>query len=91
MARVEAPEEFRCQEDRTIHTRTWFAAFLPELHRRGAVLEPAQVPDRRDGKLAHGDGLNFSRAWALYRISRALGDTGDPVAARCHAQLFSSP
>jgi hypothetical protein len=28
-----------------------------------------QVVDRTDGKLVHLDGLNFSRAWALYNIA----------------------
>ena len=26
------------------------------------------MEDRLDGKLVHLDGLNFSRAWALYRF-----------------------
>ena len=43
----------------------WFAAFLPELGegQPGALFEPAEVSDRTDGKIAHLDGLNFSRAW----------------------------
>ena len=32
-----------------------------------------QVGDGTDGKLVHLDGLNFSRAWGLYRIARRLG------------------
>ncbi len=28
-----------------------------------------KVVDRTDGKLVHLDGLNFSRAWALYNIA----------------------
>jgi hypothetical protein len=35
-------------------------------------LEVAEVTDRSDGKLAHLDGLNFSRAWCLYEIGKAL-------------------
>ena len=27
-----------------------------------------KVKDRTDGKLVHLDGLNFSRAWGLYRF-----------------------
>ena len=42
----------------------WFAAFLPR-----ADFDPVTPVDRTDGKLAHFDGLNLSRAWML----RALG------------------
>ena len=28
-----------------------------------------KVEDRTDGKLVHLDGLNFSRAWGLYRFA----------------------
>jgi hypothetical protein len=49
----------------------WFAAFLPDLERREPriLFEPARVSDRSDGKLAHLDGVNLSRAWCM----RALG------------------
>ena len=32
------------------------------------------MSDRSDGKIAHLDGLNLSRAWNLRAASRALGD-----------------
>ena len=53
----------------------WFAAFLPHADdRQPAVLfEPAEVSDRTDGKIAHLDGLNLSRAWCWRAIGRALG------------------
>ncbi|WP_226699331.1 DUF2891 domain-containing protein [Qipengyuania gaetbuli] len=35
---------------------------------------PVTVSDRSDGKIAHLDGLNLSRAWNLRAASRALGD-----------------
>lgn len=35
-------------------------------------LEPATVSDRSDGKIAHLDGLNLSRAWCLRALSRAI-------------------
>ena len=43
----------------------WCRAFLPRLAgREPAVLfTPATVSDRTDGKIAHLDGLNLSRAW----------------------------
>ncbi len=37
----------------------------------------AVVTDRSDGKLAHLDGLNLSRAWMLRGIAAGLPD-GDP-------------
>lgn len=56
--------------------RTWFNAFLPNA-RDGApasLFSPARVSDRTDGKIAHLDGLNFSRAWCWRSIARALDD-----------------
>jgi hypothetical protein len=53
----------------------WFGAFLPRLtHREPATLfTPAIVSDRSDGKIAHLDGLNLSRAWCWRGIAKALG------------------
>jgi hypothetical protein len=58
---------------------TWLQQFLPELHfRRPAVLfVPATVSDRTDGRIAHLDGLNLSRAWCFRSISATLPAT-DP-------------
>ncbi|HUJ59210.1 MAG TPA: DUF2891 domain-containing protein [Kofleriaceae bacterium] len=58
-------------------------AFAPWLHGFfGAAprWSPVSVRDRSDGKLAHLDGLNLSRAWCLRAIAAALPD-GDPLAA----------
>lgn len=59
----------------------WLAAFLPGLPRGAADdaswLEPGVVLDASDGKLAHLDGLNLSRAWMLDGIASAL-PTDDP-------------
>ena len=43
----------------------WFADFLPRLKDRqpNTLFVPATVSDRSDGKIAHLDGLNLSRAW----------------------------
>ncbi|BBD01730.1 MULTISPECIES: DUF2891 domain-containing protein [Sphingobium] len=59
----------------------WFHAFLPHLSAGEPVtlFTPATVSDRSDGKIAHLDGLNLSRAWCWRGIAAALG-TGDPVA-----------
>ena len=60
--------------------RDWFDAFLPEAAnaRPAALFEPAFVSDRSDGKIAHLDGLNLSRAWCWRRIAQRIG--GHPAA-----------
>ncbi|MBL4939977.1 MAG: DUF2891 domain-containing protein [Lutibacter sp.] len=53
----------------------WLDAFLPAFRNNpSAFLKVAEVTDRSDGKLAHLDGLNFSRAWCLYEIGTALNN-----------------
>ena len=55
MSRVLPPGEFA----------SWFADFLPRLDQKqpATLFTPATVSDRSDGKIAHLDGLNLSRAW----------------------------
>jgi len=53
--------------------RNWISSFLPQVFDPEFVLEPGVVVDRTDGKLVHLDGLNFSRAWGLYKIASRLG------------------
>lgn len=48
----------------------WLADFLPQLKDKNYRLEMGKVSDRSDGKLVHLDGVNFSRAWNLYDLSR---------------------
>jgi hypothetical protein len=64
MRRVMAPDAFA----------DWFDAFLPRLDRRepATLFQPAKVSDRSDGKIAHLDGLNLSRAWCWREIASAL-------------------
>jgi hypothetical protein len=52
----------------------WFGEFLPDADcgRPLALFEPAYVSDRSDGKIAHLDGLNLSRAWCWRRIASRL-------------------
>jgi hypothetical protein len=52
----------------------WLAAFLPEIPNDGGAdwLPIGVVTDRTDGKLAHLDGLNLSRAWMLEGIRAGL-------------------
>jgi hypothetical protein len=51
----------------------WFDRFLPALAsgEPATLFTPAHVSDRTDGKIAHLDGLNLSRAWCW----RSLGHT----------------
>ena len=66
--------------------RTWFAAFLPDAG-RGApttLFAPVAPSDRSDGKIAHLDGLNLSRAWAWREIAAVL-DRADPTRGRALA------
>jgi len=56
----------------------WLDGFLPGLAERRprTLFTPAMVSDRSDGKIAHLDGLNLSRAFCLRTLARAL-PTGD--------------
>jgi len=69
MRRVLPPNEFGA----------WLTTFLPRLPatNSGAWLPIGVVTDRTDGKLAHLDGLNLSRAWMLQGIAAGL-PSGDP-------------
>jgi len=70
----------------------WFHKFLPGLEagEPKSLLTPAIVSDRTDGKLAHLDGLNLSRAWCMRSIASAL-PRNDPAATqlRTAAQLHA--
>ncbi|MCJ2111871.1 DUF2891 domain-containing protein [Methylobacterium sp. E-025] len=57
----------------------WLDRFLPRLaHGQPATLFAPVVPtDRSDGKIAHLDGLNLSRAWCFRALAEAL-PSGDP-------------
>ncbi|OWK28658.1 DUF2891 domain-containing protein [Sphingomonas mucosissima] len=52
----------------------WFDAFLPQAvqGKPQTLFTPAIVSDRSDGKIAHLDGLNLSRAWCWRTIAAAL-------------------
>jgi hypothetical protein len=64
--------------------RVWFASFLPRAAKGEpeTLFHPARVSDRSDGKIAHLDGLNFSRAWCWRAIAAALAD--EPAAERAY-------
>jgi hypothetical protein len=58
---------------------SWLDRFLPQLGVREPItlFQPATVSDRSDGKIAHLDGLNLSRAWC-WRSIAASWPAGDP-------------
>ena len=78
MRRYLAPEAFRA----------WFARFLPNARNNepATLFAPARVSDRSDGKIAHLDGLNFSRAWCWRSIASTLGGGAVADAARRAAE-----
>ena len=57
----------------------WFEQFLPRVAERepATLFAPASVSDRSDGKIAHLDGLNLSRAWCWREL-------GFPEHAKTH-------
>jgi hypothetical protein len=61
----------------------WLDRFLPRLRSRepATLFTPAFVSDRTDGKIAHLDGLNLSRAWCWRSLAAALapGDPREPI------------
>jgi hypothetical protein len=63
--------------------RAWLLRFLPRAAQGepATLFQPATVSDRSDGKIAHLDGLNLSRAWCWRSIASALPG-GDPMRAR---------
>lgn len=51
----------------------WLDGFVPHLiEDLNTVLVPVSVSNRRDGKLAHLDGLNLSRSWMMDGIASTL-------------------
>ena len=48
----------------------WLKDFAPALFNKNYKWEPGKVSDRSDGHLVHLDGLNFSRAWNMYRLAK---------------------
>lgn len=64
LRRVLAPAEFA----------GWLKEFLPTIPRKESAewLPIGIVSDREDGKLAHIDGLNISRAWMLEGVAAGL-------------------
>jgi len=82
MARVMPPDAFA----------TWFAAFLPRVAvcAPETLFVPATVSDRSDGKIAHLDGLNLSRAWCWRSIAPLLRDAERKVAEATAAEHLAA-
>lgn len=63
----------------------WLGTFLPQLSEsKSDWLTPVMVSDPSDGKLAHLDGLNLSRAWMLAGIAHGIPEE-DPRRATLSA------
>jgi hypothetical protein len=64
----------------------WLKAFLPRAAERqpASLFTPATVTDRSDGKIAHLDGLNLSRAWCWRELAATL-PPGDRLSAVAEA------
>jgi hypothetical protein len=67
----------------------WLNRFLPRVAGRqpAALFTPVTVSDRSDGKIAHLDGLNLSRAWCWRSIASAwpAADTRRAIALEAAA------
>jgi hypothetical protein len=62
---------------------SWFSAFVPRLTQGepASLFTPATVSDRSDGKIAHLDGFNLSRAWCWRSLADATATRERALAA----------
>ena len=62
---------------------SWFEHFLPGIGSRepATLFTPAIVSDRSDGKIAHLDGLNLSRAWCWRSLAPLLRPEDQAIAS----------
>ncbi|BCW87199.1 hypothetical protein sos41_03260 [Alphaproteobacteria bacterium SO-S41] len=69
----------------------WLGRFFPQLadSQPSILFIPASVSDRSDGRIAHLDGLNLSRAWSWRGIADATAN-GAALHAAADAQLAAS-
>jgi len=74
------------------HFAGWFAQFLPRVAVREpeTLFMPAVVSDRSDGKIAHLDGLNLSRAWCWRSLAPLLPAAEREVAERTADEHLAS-
>ncbi|HJP67546.1 MAG TPA: DUF2891 domain-containing protein [Sphingomicrobium sp.] len=66
------------------HFAAWFQSFLPNIGQGEPVslFTPAIVSDRSDGKIAHLDGLNLSRAWCWRSLAPLLPQKEQVIAGK---------
>jgi hypothetical protein len=71
---------------------SWFGAFLPRLYdlEPATLFAPATVSDRSDGKIAHLDGLNLSRAWCWRSIAPLLSERDGAIAHGAAEEHFAA-
>jgi len=63
----------------------WLNAFLPGfINNPSKYINTVEVVDKTDGKMAHLDGLNFSRAWCLYEMGTVLNNQKMIALANIH-------
>lgn len=67
----------------------WLAAFFPQLasEQPATLFQPVRVVERSDGKLAHLDGLNLSRAWCWFQLAECDPRLQATAEAHLHAAL----
>jgi Protein of unknown function (DUF2891) len=73
----------------------WMDAFLPDVATSNprTLFTPAFVSDRTDGKIAHLDGLNLSRAWCWRLLAQQWPNSDlrtEAAKATAHAHLHRS-
>ncbi|MBX3227313.1 MAG: DUF2891 domain-containing protein [Labilithrix sp.] len=70
----------------------WLDRFLPRLSagEPKTLFTPATVSDRTDGKIAHLDGLNLSRAWCLRGLARAAPRHAERLESAAEAHVAVS-
>ena len=70
----------------------WFRALVIDNGWLARDCRPVTVSDRSDGKIAHLDGLNLSRAWCLRAIAAVVDDPAlhDPLARQAGDHLVAA-
>jgi hypothetical protein len=70
----------------------WFSGFLPRVDcgEPASLFMPATVSDRSDGKIAHLDGLNLSRAWCWISLAPLLPEDSQLAYDTAEAHLATA-
>lgn len=72
--------------------REFFAKYLPLLHLKqpSTLFRAVNVSDRTDGKIAHLDGLNLSRAWCFRELAKLCDDNIKSILLNSADEHFNS-